>query len=304
MRTPEELERSGLAVLDLAFRTPAVYTSARTSPPTIRHKYPTTLAPLFSGGHDSVCACWLASRHPRFDGRVYHIDTHIGAKAAREHVEATARQLGWKLVVLKAPQDFEHFVREHGFPGPAMHRWTYVKLKERCVRMIVRRKRVALVTGARSEESTRRMGHTVPVRVGEQRMRNGREITDNMNRWWVAPCHDWTAEEQAAFMDEHDLPRNPLKLRLGLSGECFCGAFAAPGELERVRQWAPDVAAEIDRLAEIARSCGKHAVWGTRPPGRGKKGIAVVETGPLCVGCDRKAAAAGVVFTDLTPPPE
>lgn len=29
------------------------------------------MAPMFSGGHDSLCAVYAASAHPRFDGNVY-----------------------------------------------------------------------------------------------------------------------------------------------------------------------------------------------------------------------------------------
>lgn len=251
------------------------------------------IVPLFSGGHDSLTACYIASQHPRFDGRVYHIDTGIGAKATRTFVEEVAREYGWKLQIYKSLSTYEMFIRDRGFPGPGMHQWAYVRLKERCVRMIMRehgKTRVALITGCRSQESRRRMGHVEPIKIGE-REKNG---VVNKRRYWLAPCHDWTTVDQHAFMEANDLPRNPIKQTpIGMSGECFCGAFARPAEIEMIKQYAPDVAQEIERLAHIAASLGKHAVWGTRPDR--KKGIVKVKTGPLCNSCDVRARAAGIM---------
>lgn len=283
MRTTQELSLSAWKVLGEACNAADAYP---------RKKRPRVMVALFSGGHDSICACHVASRFRWFDG-VTHIDTGIGAKATREHVEAACSQLGWKLRVLKSPETYEQFVRLRGFPGPGMHQWAYVRLKERCVRVAVKGKVAVLVTGCRRDESTRRMGTVEPVKVGEQNARG----VENRNRVWTAPCFDWTAAEQAAYMEEYDLPRNPLKATLGMSGECFCGAFARPGEIDLLRRHCPDVAAEIDRLAAIARECGRHAVWGTRPDR--KKGLEVVQTGPLCTACDRRAWAAGVLFKNI-----
>ena len=279
VRSPDALLASGLAVIDSAFAAGAV-----------------AMVPLLSGGHDSISACHVASLHPRFGGDVYHIDTGIGSKATRAFVESTCRELGWRLSVFKSPSTYEKFVRERGFPGPGRHHWIYVRIKERCIRqMTAGRERRALITGCRKEESTRRMGTVEPLKIGEVRPKTGK-VTDK-KRAWTAPCHDWSDREQRDYMDEHDLPRNPLKEKLGMSGECFCGAFAMPNEIELVRRHAPDVAAEIDRLTAIARECGKHAVWGTRPP-REKKGLVMVKTGELCNGCGRRAASAGLLFAN------
>lgn len=297
IRDPDELLTSALAVIDQGFATGVKYKRIH------RPMHPEFMAPLFSSGNDSLCACHVASQHPRFGGKVYMIDTGIGAQAARDHAWATCQEHGWQLVKLKSPDTYEKFIRERGFPGPGMHQWAYNRLKERCVRMIVRRKRVALITGCRSQESVRRMGHVEPIKVGNPTTRNGVEVMESMNWYWLAPCHDWSAEEQSAYIDAHGLTRNPLKVLLGMSGECFCGAFASPGEYDRVRRFAPDVADEIDRLTEIAKECGKHAVWGTRPPGSQKGKVQVKRSGPLCGGCEVKAAACGVEFVTDSPTP-
>lgn len=271
------------------------------------------LAPMFSSGHDSLCAVYAASRHSLFDGRVYHIRTGIGANASYQFAQDVAKEYGWTLLTFQSKSTYEHFIRERGFPGPGMHQWAYVRLKERCVRMICNQHtydkpiksgrnrgglrqaklNVALITGCRKHESERRMGTVEPLKIGESSPKTGK--VSNRYRYWVAPCHDWTTEDQMAFMDGFDLPRNPVKLTpIGMSGECFCGAFAKPGELDMIRRYVPDVAAEIDRLTVIAKECGKHANWGTRPDRQ--KGIVVAQTGPLCNSCDARAMLAGIVI--------
>jgi 3'-phosphoadenosine 5'-phosphosulfate sulfotransferase (PAPS reductase)/FAD synthetase len=269
------------------------------------------MAPLLSGGHDSFSAVYLASKHPKFDGNVFHIDTGIGSKITRAFVDDICFENRWNLIVSKSPSTFEMFVRERGFPGPGMHQWAYVRLKERCIRMIMKfygKANVALITGCRSQESSRRMGHVEPIKIGEIAKKKtinalgGVEIelkVVNKRRYWIAPCHGWSTLQQHNFMNAEDLPRNPIKQTpLGMSGECFCGSFARPNEIQMVRQFVPDVAQEIDRLAIIAKDCGKHCTWGTRPDKR--KGIVAAPTGPLCNSCDVRATAAGLFLTELS----
>jgi 3'-phosphoadenosine 5'-phosphosulfate sulfotransferase (PAPS reductase)/FAD synthetase len=325
------------------------------------------MLPMFSGGHDSLTAVYAASAHARFDGRVYHIRTGIGSKATYGFVQDICREYGWNLQTFQSKDTYEKFVRERGFPGPGMHQWAYIRLKERCVRMVCNmhtrdipvkrrgyegstrtiKRNVALITGCRKQESERRMGTVEPLKIGEagkKRVRDPRlwfpshwrpqrrraaewvclecfqmnesrtqcfsckqsrfgPLADfdhevptltNKYRFWVAPCHDFSTADQVAFMDAFDLPRNPIKMTpIGMSGECFCGAFARPNEIALIRQHAPDVAEEIDRLAVIAKECGKHCVWGTRPDRR--KGVVVAQTGPLCNSCDARAMAAGII---------
>jgi len=85
------------------------------------------------------------------------------------------------------------------------------------------------------------------------------------------------------------VPINGVSVRLGMSGECLCGANAKPGELDRVREHAPAAAAHIDDLANRARANGVPApfdIWGH---GQGKplenpmcgEGCGTANTDPL-----------------------
>jgi phosphoadenosine phosphosulfate reductase len=150
-RELEELCESALAVIDSGFAAGAQ-----------------VMAPLFSGGHDSLVACHLASQHHRFTRTVHHIDTGIGAQYTRQFVESVCQQQGWDLKVHKSVATYERFVSKLGFPGPGAHQWVYNWLKDRCLGSIVKgRLKTLLITGCRSQESIRRMGHVEPVKIGE-----------------------------------------------------------------------------------------------------------------------------------------
>jgi 3'-phosphoadenosine 5'-phosphosulfate sulfotransferase (PAPS reductase)/FAD synthetase len=283
-RDPDDLLASGLGVINMAFQHGCQF-----------------LLPLFSGGHDSYCACHVAARHPKFDGCIVHLDTGIGSKRTRQFVEGVCKEEGWKLLVYRSPYTYEQLVREIGFPWPQMHYQCYQKLKRDALVVAVRHVRglsrrlpkVSLVNGARRQESERRMGNTDPFRWGDRRGRARR------NWGWTSPCYDWSAVDQKAYMDSWGLARNPIKTSpLGKSGECFCGAFARPGELEMIRQFCPDVGEEIDRLAAIARAAGKGAAWGYGARQRLNVVEDVDAVGPLCSGCDYKARAAGIVVRE------
>ncbi len=281
-RGVDELVASGLEVIERVFRG--------------KNKHWVKMVPLFSGGYDSLSACYVASQHPCFEGEVYHIDTGIGAAATRDYVDRIVKELGWRLKVYKSPATFERFVSKLGFPGPGGHQWAYARLKERCIRQIVKGRpghKYALITGCRNQESARRMGHTKPVKVGETSRKTG--AVTNKNRLWLAPCHDWSSDDQRAFMNEMGFPRNPIKdSPLGMSGECFCGAFATPNEFAMLEKFAPDVATKIKALEVVARECGieeRNCKWGYRDKTETDR---VAKTGEMCSNCDRRAFAAGI----------
>ena len=75
----------------------------------------------------------------------------------------------------------------------------------------------------------------------------------------------------------------------GASGECLCGSFAHPDEIKDLEAFYPVVARRIHALEDEVREAGKHAVWGTRPPGKRRRSNKA--PGMLCVGCDNTQAA-------------
>lgn len=243
---------------------------------------PSKVFAAFSGGHDSLVAAHIASRHPRFSGAV-HINTTIGIEETREFVRQTCRRYGWPLQELYPPpgDTYEDIILGHGMPGPNAHLFTYIRLKERAIRSLIRENkdgtedRIVLVTGVRSAESKRRMGSVKPID------RDGALV-------WVAPCHDWGSAEREDYIDSQGLPRNPVVANLHMSGECLCGAYAHPGELDEVGFFYPAVAARIRHLERAAAEHGLPCKWGERPPGSGS---GVTRNMPLCVGCEQRMLA-------------
>jgi len=217
---------------------------------------------LFSGGDDSLANALLTSRAQRFRACV-HLDTGIGIPETQEFVRETCRDQGWPLLVYRAKdcgQDYDALARQHGFPGPAAHFRMYIRLKERPLEAFVRSQkrhrhdRLVLSTGARRIESERRMGHVQPIR------RDGVKL-------WVNPIHDWTKAQCIDLIAARGARRNPVVELLHMSGECLCGCFAKPQELNEIGLWFPHVKARIDALEEEIRAAGLKACrWGMRPP--------------------------------------
>lgn len=244
--------------------------------------HPVKIFAGFSGGNDSLAlARWMMENVPGCE--LFHIDTGIGVKQSRQFVRDTADQYGWPLTIIRAKedcgQDYDAIVRRFGFPGPRSHQLMYRRLKERGVELLVRRNktqrldRILLATGIRADESIRRMGY------------KGREINRKGAQVWVNPIYWWSQEYRDDYLMERQVRRNPVSQALGISGECLCGAFAHPGELERVRTIDPEVAERIDRLQEEVAGRFPWG-WEGRPPPK-DEGAPKPSIGALCRGCEK-----------------
>ncbi len=254
-----------------------------------QHK-PTHIFGLFSGGHDSLVACHLLSQFDnyKFNVRqpwsVVHINTGIGVRQTREFIRLVCDRFNWTLREYEPPESYESLVVKYGFPGPGHHPKMYQRLKERCLCQIMRetrdrtgRNRVLFISGRRRTESVRRMANVIdPIQRGPKP--SGRAV-------WVNPIIDWTTKDRKAYMKKHGLPVNPVVQKLCMSGECLCGAFAQPGELDVIRGFYPDAAEEIDRISEKVKVAGKHYEWGTRPAARTKYSNRQLS---LCFSCEAK----------------
>jgi 3'-phosphoadenosine 5'-phosphosulfate sulfotransferase (PAPS reductase)/FAD synthetase len=223
---------------------------------------------LLSGGHDSLTATAVAYEclGSKIDA-VVHIDTGIGIPQTQQFVIDVCAKNNWPLLIYRAaentradgspdPQIYEDIVIKHGFPGPAAHRFMYSKLKQRQVRRLVRDHKeerfdkIMLISGVRKAESTRRMGNVKEVHV------DGAQV-------WVSPMLNFTDDDQRHLMREWNLPRNPVKDNLCMSGECLCGAFAQKGELAEIKIFYPEVAARIESIQEKVKAAGHKKDWET-----------------------------------------
>lgn len=246
------------------------------------HK-PVRIFALFSGGKDSMASTHFAMNHGAME--VVHINTGIGIEETRVFVRDTCNAFGWPLRELHPPDmTYRDFVLKHGFPVPGGHRYSYVWLKERalhelCMSVKTRgrrsRERIMLVTGVRNLESARRMGFVEPIK----------RIATKV---WVAPLFQFSDIDLAHYRKLHNLPLSEVSSKFGMSGECLCGAFAAPDEMQRLERLYPDVAAQIHALEIEAEAAGVHCKWGKRPPK--DKFSDKLPFMAMCVGCPAKAS--------------
>lgn len=254
--------------------------------------HPSGVYALFSGGYDSLCCTHLVSQHPNFSG-VVHINTGIGIEETRKFVRETCKQYGWPLLEYRSPISYEETVLKEGFPGPACHRYMYVKLKERALDQFIREHktrhydRIVLAAGVRKQESQRRMGTAQRIR------QDGASV-------WVNPLFDWTKSDILDYKEAQGLPNNEVVDLLHMSGECLCGAYAKKGELKMIEAFYPDTARHIRELEAKAHDAGFPWGWESERPewfvqlSKGQDYLPGFS--PLCSSCDARHEAESEVL--------
>ena len=229
---------------------------------------------LYSGGNDSTVLAHMMK--DRVDYAV-HANTTIGIEETRQFVRDTCQGWGLELLEKTGPVPYRDLVIEQGFPGPGHHFKMFQRLKERALRQVQRdlvtdprKERLLFIAGRRRSESKRRTN--IPIR----------EVIGSVI--WASPLAMWTKLDMNTYrLMCGDVPVNSVSEKLHMSGECLCGSFAKPNELEEIRLWFPGVAAEIDALEMEVRAAGHkepRCRWGH---GQGKP---TEKVGSLCTSCD------------------
>ena len=240
---------------------------------------------LFSGGNDSSTLMDLMVRLGVATHAI-HANTTIGIEETRQFVRDRCEALGIPLMEELPPTSFAELVKEQGFPGPAHHFKMYQRWKERCLRQArrklvtnPRKQRVLFIAGRRRAESARRSD--IP-----ENERQGSTI-------WASPIANWEKADLEEYREVFGLPRNPVADALGMSGECLCGAFAEPGELDRIAHFHPEVAAQIADLEQELLVAGtvpeEKCMWGW---GAYRGDAKPSKSGPLCSSCDFRSDPA------------
>jgi 3'-phosphoadenosine 5'-phosphosulfate sulfotransferase (PAPS reductase)/FAD synthetase len=249
---------------------------------------------MFSGGNDSTALLHMMRHRLTHAG---HCNTTIGIEDTRQFVRETCSTLNISLLEVYPPVSYQELVIERGFPGPANHWKMYQRLKERGFRQIrkalvrnERARRVVFVAGRRRDESRRRTNIPQMERVG--------------STVWVSPLYDWTDEDMRLYRRTHEVPRNIVPDMIHMSGECLCGAFAAPGELEELRFFYPEVHREIRELERAVSAAGHPEPlcrWGW---GGDYESLKDFRAGRLCSSCvaRREVPAAAVAAHPLPAP--
>jgi hypothetical protein len=105
-----------------------------------------------------------------------------------------------------------------------------------------------------------------------------------------------------------ELIDNPWRQRIVLladlihmSGECLCGAFAKPGELDEIGDWFPDVAAHIRGLEAKVRAAGapeERCRWGWGAYRDRKTAEQPSKSGAMCSSCEERWTAVPLWDTE------
>lgn len=245
---------------------------------------------LFSGGNDSTTLAHLF-HNLGIATHAVHANTTIGIEATRQYVRDTCAAWDLPLIEKVAPTSYRELVLERGFPGPGMHWKMYQRLKERALDLArhdlgvanSRTKAAVFIAGRRRQESKRR--EDVPLSE-----RDGSVI-------WASPLAFWTKPDLNTYrLMFNDVPRNEVSDLLHMSGECLCGSFAHPGEIDEIGLWFPEVRAEIEQLQRDVAAAGHQEPLCTWGHGAGKAS----KKGRLCSSCEVPHAKAEHVVTTTT----
>ena len=212
---------------------------------------------LFSGGHDSLTATHLASKHPAFSG-VIHIDTGTGLPETKQFVIDVCNRHDWSLTIQKPFMPYESLIVRRGFSGPAQHGWMYDRLKDRVLSQVTKRIRaeqeaknntkIILVSGVRKLESVRRAAIQDDIHVEGIRL-------------WVPLIAQWTATDCTNYISDNNLCRSRVKDTLHMSGECFCGAYKKRNEFNEIEYWYPKQAERIKRWEHLVCQAYDNQRW-------------------------------------------
>lgn len=263
---------------------------------------------LSSGGNDSAIVGHLL--RGRYDA-VLHVNTGTGIPETTQYVRDVAAAWGDTLHELHPKNSYRDLVLGkvlasrgpntgiravwQGFPGPVGHRVMYRHLKDEPL-MTFRRSIVG------DQGRTRKLIYLGGMRWAEteRRFRNAEAIDQDGAIVWVSPLVHWTDAHMREYRARHRcqqdhehaqhrlcfdgaLPLNEVTEHIHMSGECLCGAYAKPGELDELRFFYPGAAGMIEFLEAEARAAGIPACkWGQKPPS--EKGAAT-PAGRLCSSC-------------------
>lgn len=254
---------------------------------------------LVSGGHDSLTAMHVVARSRLGLDGIVHVNTGVGVPQTRAFIRQRARQLDLKYIEIGSEyrypsEEYGHLVETYGFPGPAVHTWMYVNLKEKPLeRWLIERypdRECTLVSGVRRHESTTRMEN-----VDEA----GRQTY--LGATTIAPLVDFTGLDVRRYRSALDLPMNPVVDALEMSGECLCGAYASRGERRMLRLFYPEVHRYLTCLEATvkAASCTDHgpeqayAKWGHgRFQDREQRAMNDDAQMLLCQSCEKRTECA------------
>jgi 3'-phosphoadenosine 5'-phosphosulfate sulfotransferase (PAPS reductase)/FAD synthetase len=177
----------------------------------------------FSGGEDSYFVAKEAMDKGWAHGVVY-CDTGSGLAENLDYVRRVCDRHNWPLVIVPPREPYERPAMRYGWPGTDYHSMWFNIAKGAGWGELQNQidGSLKLVTGVREDESVVRAENI----TGEVQ----RE-TSNFTGWYLSPKFQATDDEVEAYLEEHDLEKNPVYDTVGRSGDCYCMAYGGRDEL-------------------------------------------------------------------------
>jgi 3'-phosphoadenosine 5'-phosphosulfate sulfotransferase (PAPS reductase)/FAD synthetase len=197
---------------------------------------------LFSGGRDSLCTLEYMRRLGKRAGveiTAVHADTTAGLPEVEEYVRTTCASMNVRLITVRPPRDFFRLAKSWGIPG-VKSRWCCKTLKIAPIRRYLSQIKgpKVIYDGIRAAESPVRAKY-VPV-----------WFHPSFRCLSVSPIFNWSDGEVDGYIKSKDLPPNPTA-GLGISGECWCGAYMCRSDFEALLNMRPDV---FNKLVQVEKA--------------------------------------------------
>lgn len=222
---------------------------------------------LISGGKDSVSAThYIAKNYPRyFAGSIFAI-TGVGSQSTKYFVLDLCKKMNWKLN-FTWPKEGERFIDialQHGFAGPGNHRMWMGYLKYHPWRSFIKERldeNPCLISGVRHNESQSRK---------KKKQYSQKPIDWDDKLCFVKPFFHKNGTEIYKYLANNDLKASPVHDWLRISGDCYCGAFAAKWELMLIKNYDP-LAYEhikwVEKQIQLrgSKKAKKYPTWNSGP---------------------------------------
>jgi len=210
---------------------------------------------LFSGGKDSLCALALVKEiasemSTEVPVTAIHVDTTVSLPDNLKYVEEICERLDVPLVVLSPKEDFFTLAKRIGAPR-FNARWCCFALKIKPIQEYLRSQPPGKLVfdGVRNEESSKR-----------RRYRWYWYDRRHFKCFIIHPIIDWTEAQVLNFLNQRNLPLNPLYKKFRRATECWCGVFKSRRDFELLKAHNPEL---FRKLLDVERSFrrgsfGKH----------------------------------------------
>jgi len=222
---------------------------------------PTYTVVAFSGGNDSLATYYTAKQLGIAIDAILHVNTQTGIQEVSQYVREFAHREKCTYIEADAGAAYENYVLRKGYfgRGNTAHTYAYHVLKAGPLRKALSQHfrkgkqgvRIALLNGARTEESKRRA-------KGKPDSINKDPSGEN---YWVSLIHTWTKAERDDYLGGiPNLFSNPVTKNLCRSGECFCGTMQTKAEIAEAEFYYPEWSKKMRTLE--ARVLAKGFTWG------------------------------------------